>query len=380
MPIPAFQYSDWGQTAGQNIRQNRLQAQAEQKQNMLAQALPQALGGDQNALMQVYQADPSAGFQLQQKLDERKSEQAKLDAATFDKYYDSIDDEFTGALINAPDPAAIYSQARLKALQKAQRVPGLAEILSQELPEQYDPSILYEAQGQQGIKPASPSELPSEVREYQFGLKDPGFNAYQERMKRAGASTVTTYGGLVAAKDAQGNDVFLQPSNRGGATPIQGYKPAGAAGGVASEDERKAAGWYQQAANAYDNMIAAANESPGADEPSVAAESASRIPFVGEQIGNSMLSPGQQKYQQAASSFAEAALRAATGAGVTKDEALQKIRELTPRPGDTEAVKMQKRDSLLVYLDSLKARAGRAAPQVAAPAPGNVVDFSQLPE
>jgi hypothetical protein len=45
----------------------------------------------------------------------------------------------------------------------------------------------------------------------------------------------------------------------------------------------------------------------------------------------------RQKFMQGSSSLSEALLRAATGAGVNKDEAAQKIQELTPvfwgRPG-----------------------------------------------
>ena len=64
-----------------------------------------------------------------------------------------------------------------------------------------------------------------------------------------------------------------------------------------------------------------------------------------------------------ARSLAEAALRAATGAGVNYEEARQKVEELTPVYGDKPAVIKQKLDSVKVYLDSLKSRAGRALPK-----------------
>jgi hypothetical protein len=64
---------------------------------------------------------------------------------------------------------------------------------------------------------------------------------------------------------------------------------------------------------------------------------------------------------QGASSMSEALLRAATGAGVNKDEALQKVRELTPQIGDSDAVIAQKEAAIPLYIESLKMRAGPGA-------------------
>ena len=75
---------------------------------------------------------------------------------------------------------------------------------------------------------------------------------------------------------------------------------------------------------------------------------------------NTARPPNRQRYAQPAAAFAEAPLRAATDAGVTIDEAKQKIAELTPQRGDSEDVIKQKRASQRVYLDSLEARAGGA--------------------
>lgn len=149
----------------------------------------------------------------------------------------------------------------------------------------------------------------------------------------------------------------------------------GAGGGVgrATEDERKAAGWLSQARFAFDNMEAALAQDPGAAAPGVVQEMVGAIPKVGPALKNAITGEARQKYEQASSSFAEAALRAATGAGVTEAEARQKIRELTPQLGDKPATRAQKRQALEVYLQSLEARAGRAAPMArpagATPAP-----------
>ena len=182
--------------------------------------------------------------------------------------------------------------------------------------------------------------------------------------------------------DGQGNLVALPtkiPNGSGsvssvpvmsGGKPVQG---SGGKGGAATEDERKAAGWLSQADNAWKNMQAAMG---GVDQKTgrfknedVArpgfADAITAVPSfgLGEVVGNTLRSPERQKFNQAASSLSEAILRAATGAGVNKDEALQKIRELTPVFGEDSATTKQKMDSIPMYLNALKQRAGRAIPQ-----------------
>lgn len=158
-----------------------------------------------------------------------------------------------------------------------------------------------------------------------------------------------------------------------------GPKPAGAA---ATEDERKAAGWVNQARNAFANMERALHDDPQANEPGFLE---TYIPV--DEIANRTRSDARQRYVNGASSFSEAALRAATGAGVNKEEAEQKIRELTPQRGDTAGVREQKRAAMEVYLKSLEQRAGRALQPsdssraaAAGPArPTTDADFAALP-
>lgn len=135
--------------------------------------------------------------------------------------------------------------------------------------------------------------------------------------------------------------------------------PSGKGGtvGTATEDERKAAGWLAQADNAYKNMLNAmytkGGKQTGAQEPGF---------FEAVGIGKVSQSPERQKFNQASASLAEALLRAATGAGQNEAEVIQKIEELTPTFFDTQDNINQKLAAIPVYLDSLKARAGRAAP------------------
>lgn len=167
----------------------------------------------------------------------------------------------------------------------------------------------------------------------------------------------------------------------GNLEPIPGGpKPAGA---VASEDERKAAAWLAQSRNAYKNMVDVIEADPGASEPGLIE---TYVPI--DEIANRSRSDTRQQYVQAASSLSEALLRAATGAGVNRDEAIQKVRELTPQRGDSAAVRQQKMDAIPVYLEALEARAGRAAPGMQAgqggsspqaARPTTQADFDALP-
>ncbi len=142
---------------------------------------------------------------------------------------------------------------------------------------------------------------------------------------------------------------------------------------AATEDERKAVGWFNQADNAWKNMQAAMGgvdpKTGGFKNADVArpgiADAIAAVPSfgIGEVVGNTLRSPERQKFNQGASSLSEAILRAATGAGVNRDEALQKVRELTPVFGEDSSTTKQKMDSIPMYLNSLKQRAGRAMSQ-----------------
>ena len=85
------------------------------------------------------------------------------------------------------------------------------------------------------------------------------------------------------------------------------------------------------------------------------------LPLVGG--GGATRGKERQKFVQASSSLSEALLRAATGAGVNEAEAKQKIEELTPTFFDEPETRKQKLAAIPMYLQSLQARAGRAAPK-----------------
>ena len=138
-----------------------------------------------------------------------------------------------------------------------------------------------------------------------------------------------------------------------------------------TEDQAKATGWLVQAENAWKNMQAVGVGKDGkptdAAKPGRLEATFSALPFgMGEPAANSWgRSSDRQKFMQGASSLSESLLRAATGAGVNRDEAVQKVREITPVWGDDDATIKQKMDSIPLYIESLKVRAGPGAAKAA---------------
>lgn len=159
-------------------------------------------------------------------------------------------------------------------------------------------------------------------------------------------------------------------------SPKTGFTPVS---GIASkspkmtEDQAKATGWLVQAENAWKNMQEAGTQGRDASGNFIIKESArpgfndalAAVPSFGLTggIANTLRGGERQKFMQSASSLSESLLRAATGAGVTKDEAAQKVAELTPQFGDSEQVIQQKMSAIPLYIESLKVRSGAGAPQ-----------------
>lgn len=159
-----------------------------------------------------------------------------------------------------------------------------------------------------------------------------------------------------------GNPTLVQQDKQGNITPVTGFQPKGMGQTKLTEDQGKATGWLSQATNAYDNMQNALKSTPSAAKPGIN-DAIAKVPGLGS-AANALRGADRQKYLQASSSLSEALLRAATGAGVNKDEALQKVQELTPQFGEGDDVIKQKMDAIPVYLESLKVRAGPGAKQL----------------
>lgn len=182
-----------------------------------------------------------------------------------------------------------------------------------------------------------------------------------------------------------GQPTLVRQDRQGNLSRVEGFQPKGMGATKLTEDQGKATGWLTQATNAHANMTAALEATPSAAKPGLP-DMIAAIPSlgIGEAAGNKLRGSDRQRYMQASSSLSEALLRAATGAGVNKEEAAQKVRELTPQFGDGDDVIKQKMAAIPVYIESLKVRAGPGAKLVpgifdrarpAAPAPAAASGF-----
>jgi hypothetical protein len=209
-------------------------------------------------------------------------------------------------------------------------------------------------------KPAAPSPLSQLLEERN---KYPEGSATRRLYDQLINKTTThqapvnvSYGAPVAGVDAQGNSVFFQPSKNGGAAAIiPGVAPANS-GPKLTEDQAKATQWLAQAENAFANMMAAKAKDKNAVMPGTP-EYVEKVPLIGVPVANSMRTSERQRYIQGASSFGEAALRAATGAGMNEYEARQKIAQFTPTFMDKDETILQKERDMKVFLETLRPRA-----------------------
>lgn len=130
-------------------------------------------------------------------------------------------------------------------------------------------------------------------------------------------------------------------------------------------EERQGSYLLQQANFAYKNLLKSLytekGERTGAERPNaVEALLNSKYIPISPRIARSTK---REQFVQATETIADALLRAATGAGQNMDEARRKIEEITPSWFDDDATIKQKLDSIPAYIESIKARAGRATPK-----------------
>lgn len=169
-----------------------------------------------------------------------------------------------------------------------------------------------------------------------------------------------TAAGPGAGKPPSGYRWATAPDGSARLEPIPGgpKDPAGGGTPKLTEDQGKATAWLVQATNSWNNMSKVLKESPESAEPGINDLIAPTMP----NLANMMRGQKRQKYLQAASSLSESLLRAATGAGITRDEAVQKVAELTPQIGDGPEVIKQKMGAIPAFIQGLKVRAGPGAP------------------
>ena len=193
------------------------------------------------------------------------------------------------------------------------------------------------------------------VSQGQLGVSQQNLGVARERLNLDKAAPKGTY-------DPERG--IIVDTRNGSSTPVtSGGVPIGPKAGAdkLTEDQGKATGWLVQANNAFGNMQAAMKASPSSAKPGFN-DFIGAAPFgIGEPIANTMRGAERQKFMQGSSSLSESLLRAATGAGVNKEEALQKIRELTPVFGEADSTTKQKMAAIPLYIESLKVRAGPGA-------------------
>jgi hypothetical protein len=107
--------TNWGQQAGQNIRQARQEARELEQQNMLAQALPMAISGDQNALAQVYAVNPTVGYRIQSDMQEQKALSAKAKREQVESQRGHFLDAAVGALASVSQMPEAQREAAWRA-------------------------------------------------------------------------------------------------------------------------------------------------------------------------------------------------------------------------------------------------------------------------
>lgn len=360
-------------------RTNRLQA-------LLGSFAPDAKADDQvGALTRggfLPEARSLAESSAKVAADKRAAEKAELESH-LKKF------EVAGQIMNGVKDQATWDRAR------AQTAQVFGQEAAAQMPAVYDPAQI-EQKRMQALSVKDQLEQMWKQKGYDLDVQKAGEDARHNKASEgltAAGQAITVRGQNMT--DARARELgqqgqydaergVLVDKRTGVARPVVGADGKPLQGGQKlTEDQAKATGWLVQAENAWKNMQAVGLKNgkpteaakPGRIETALSAT----LPFgAGEAAANSWRNADRQKFLQGASSLSEALLRAATGAGVNKDEAAQKVRELTPVWGDTDENIKQKMDSIPLYIESLKVRSGPGAAKAAgvlkAPAPAGVPD------
>lgn len=317
--------------AAQN-RNAMFEMEVKDKQN-LDQAYRES-GGDINAMMK----NPNLGFEAGTRLQEISSENVKAQNAAKIGQLDFMlkGAEYSAQLAGSAQNQADWDRVRQHAIDTLG--PQAAETFPAEFSESARNQVL---QGAMSFK----DKLDMQRADLQMQREDRMANQ-QDRMYQLAVGRE----GRLAAGGGGDSGVFKKAVT----TP------------QASEDERKAAGWLAQARLASQQMQESMAADPTVSNKPFSESLAERLPFVKEEDINAQRSPQRQRFTAAASSFSEAVLRAATGAGINEMEAKQKIAELTPVYGESPESIADKMARQEMYIQSLEQRAGRAAPKTPA--------------
>jgi len=342
---------DWGDVRDKQI--NRDEALGDIGRQQKVRDYYAGLNGAQPNVSAVSAIDPKAGLgaaTMNHLSSQMGAEQVKASKAVATHFWHSLDATAKQLGVQAGTPE--FQQLANKVYRST---PILAQTMKNVAGITDDPSKDIDWQSAKSMSDPTPEEKAQQEIQ-QATMKEQALYPYKLDYARAQAGIDMAKQDHISPLEQEKIDLQRASSARANAAAERAAMAAeisAKAASKGSEDERKASGWLNQARFAFKNMTeAAANE--GADQPGLAEA------LAPEMLKGATQSAARQKYVQAASSFSEAALRAATGAGVNKDEAKQKIDELTPTFWDKPETKSQKYQALSVYLDSLEQRAGRS--------------------
>ena len=353
---------------GINMLAQGLQArQDRQNQNALSALLPQAMAGDQNALMKAYAIDPRGATAImqyqaaQEEASTRKQDrQLRLDEASRERLGGQWK-EAAGYLLNVPEG------------QEAAAWPAIvAQYPDLQLPPQYDPNFRARAMAILGKVPEAPKPITptDDMREFEFAQTNPAFAQYQEKMRRAGAANNSvSFGTPMAGVDAQGNPVYFQPSKDGGAPAIvPGVRPAPNKAEQPTESERTGAFLWDRVQRAKQDIAEVTKKNPGSARPEFGGVIAGAI--GGETARNFANSEDRQRIEAAQMDALDAALTLATGAAYTKEQLESQRRSHFPQIGDTPATAAEKNRRFNDLVKAAELKAGRALPKTEIPSAG----------
>jgi hypothetical protein len=248
----------------------------------------------------------------------------------------------------------------------------------------YDPEYLQERENSKldklmQLKAADESRRDARTQDQTFrqSMLD-----QQERFRQsmAGGGNLGTGSAPPVGVDAQQNPVFRMRTGQ-----LFKYGPDGQP--IAHEgpllpkpsssqptgEERKSYSQFLQADTAWKNMQKLMTSSPGAEQVPLTEAAVTMLPKVGDALANRLRTDERQQFAQAANQLSDALLRAATGAGMNEYEARENVKKLVPVYGDKQGTRKQKAEGIPVFLEGLRANAGRAMP-AAAPGAGGAND------
>lgn len=177
----------------------------------------------------------------------------------------------------------------------------------------------------------------------------------------AAGKSVTGPNGEIIFMTPQG--IFQKPADGSAASPVGQGTNIPVTGPKYSEDMRKAGGFALRA-DAADKIVS--DPKIASAGTSLTEAGLSNIPIV----GNYLVGPEYQKYDQAQRDFINAVLRRESGAAISESEFQNARKQYFPQPGDGPEVLAQKADNRKLAIESLR-QSANPVPSFNAPAQDN---------